>query len=73
MIDKRDHDDRKQFIKDAMKEAMKEWLDEKIMSFGKWSLRAIGAAIIVALVYFILTVNGWSHTPGIQNHMNIAP
>lgn len=63
MTDRRDLDDRKKFIKDTMKEGLKEWLDEKINIFGRWSLRSIGAALIVALIYFVLTINGWSHLP----------
>lgn len=65
MNDRRDLDDRKKFIKDAMKEAMKEWLDEKITIFGRWSLRSLGAALIVALIYFVLTINGWGHVPSV--------
>lgn len=47
-------------VKSAMKEALKEWLDEKFMIFGLWSARAIFAAGLVALTYFILKMNGWS-------------
>ncbi len=59
----RNIDSRKEFIKAAMKEAMNEWLDRKFMQFGKWSLAGIGAAVTVALIYFILMTNGWSHIP----------
>lgn len=48
-----------QDTKDALKEALKEWLDEKFATFGKWSLGAIGAAALGALAWFILTANGW--------------
>ncbi len=51
--------DKEDAMKKAMKEALKEWLDEKFAAFGKWSLGALGAAALVALVYFILTANGW--------------
>lgn len=46
-------------IKNALKEALKEWLDSKILDFGKWSLMAIASAALVALVYFMLTMNGF--------------
>lgn len=41
------------------KEALKEWLDEKFAAFGKWSAISMAAAALVALTYFILSVNGW--------------
>lgn len=41
--------------KAIVKEALKEWLDEKFLAFGKWSLAAIGAAALAALAYFIFT------------------
>ena len=47
--------------KEALKEALKEWLDEKFAEVGKWSLKGIAAAILSALVYFLLTNSGWSH------------
>jgi hypothetical protein len=48
-----------QETKDALKEALKEWLDEKFAQFGKWSFTAICAAALGALAYFILWTNGW--------------
>ncbi len=71
MNERRDQDERKEFIKDAMKEAMKEWLDEKAAMFGKWSLATIGAALIVALIYFVLTMNGWSHVPTVPHSTEV--
>jgi hypothetical protein len=50
-----DHED----TKAALKEALKEWLDDKFTLFGKWSLGAFASSALVALVYFILTTNGW--------------
>ena len=61
MVDRRRRED-KQIIKEAFKEAAKEWLQEVYVSFGKWSLRTIGALLIVAMLYFILTMNGWSYS-----------
>lgn len=61
--ERRDTEARKRFLKDAFKEAIKEYLDEKTQVFGKWSLRSLGVAVIVALLYFVLSVNGWHHFP----------
>lgn len=45
--------------KDALKEALKEWLDDKFASFGKWSFGTLAAVGLASLVYFILLMNGW--------------
>jgi hypothetical protein len=49
--------------KEALKAALKEWLDEKFATFGRWSLTAISAASLTALAWFILTANGWHKVP----------
>lgn len=54
------HDD-KELIKAAFKEASREFLDDAYRAAGRWSLRALFAAIMVALIYFILAANGWHH------------
>lgn len=48
-------------LKVIVKTAIKEWLDEQTLKFGKWSLRWLGMATLGALVYFILIMKGWSH------------
>ena len=65
--ERRNMEERKRFIKDAMKEAFKEYLEEKTTQFGKWSLRTIFAAVLVALIYFVLTMNGWQHIPSVSH------
>lgn len=55
MLNNREED----LIKRAFKEAMKEWLDEKYATVGKWTLRSLVAAGLTALLYFILVMNGW--------------
>jgi hypothetical protein len=49
----------KEIIKDAMKDALKEWLDEKFLTFGKWSLGAMAAAGLVAFAWLMLVSHGW--------------
>jgi hypothetical protein len=46
-------------VKAAMKEAMREWLNEKFLEFGKWSAKGLAAAGLVALIYLILITHGW--------------
>lgn len=47
-------------IKAALKEAIKEWLDDKFTTLGKWTAGSLGAVIVAAAVYFVLHVNGWT-------------
>ena len=49
-------DDRKAIVK----EAISEWLDEKFVTLGKWSLGGIGAAALALLAYFVLIKSGWT-------------
>jgi hypothetical protein len=46
-------------MKQAVKEAIKEWLDDKFVTFGKWSAMSIGAMGIAALLWLILRSQGW--------------
>ena len=46
-------------IKEALKGAIKEWLNERFAEFGKWSFLGICAAGLGLLTYFLLLVNGW--------------
>lgn len=48
-------------LKIIVKAAIKEWLDEQTLKFGRWSLRWIAMAALGALLWFILTAQGWSH------------
>ena len=61
--DRRHTKERKEFIKEAMREVMKEWLDDKFRQFGKWSLAGLGAVLTIAIIYFMLNLSGWHHLP----------
>jgi hypothetical protein len=45
--------------KQAVKEAIKEWLDEQFAAFGKWSFMALMSAAFAGLAYLALTGAGW--------------
>ena len=45
--------------KDAIKEGLQEWLDEKMASFGILSMKTIVALFLAALVYLWASSHGW--------------
>ena len=46
-------------VKEALKSAIKEWMNERFSEFGKWSLGGIMAGALGLLAYLILLSNGW--------------
>ena len=46
-------------VKEALKAGIKEWMNENITSFGKWSLKSLVILAFCALVYGILITHGW--------------
>lgn len=46
-------------VKAALKEALKEWLDDKFTTFGKFAAISIAAAGLATIIYFILISQGW--------------
>jgi hypothetical protein len=50
-------------LKSAMKEAVKEWLDDQFATFGRWSLTALLAVLVAAAVWLVLTAKGWKPPP----------
>lgn len=49
-------------LKEATKQAIKEWLDERFNQFGRWTFNALAAAVGAAMLYFVLKMNGWNHS-----------
>ena len=45
--------------KNVLKEALREWLDEKFAQFGRWSVTAFCSAALVGVVYFLLSAYGY--------------
>lgn len=52
----------KEETKAAMKQAMKEWMDEKFAEFGKWTLVGLAVATLVLLAWGTMIFYGW-HKP----------
>ena len=55
--------DHERIYKEDVREALKEWLDEKFTVVGKWTVNSVLAVALAALVYFVLAFNGWKHSP----------
>lgn len=45
--------------KEAIKEAINEWLEAKYSTFGKWSLHGLLALMLAGGVYLFMIGNGW--------------
>ena len=45
--------------KETIKEALKEWLNEKFATFGRWSLTGLAAMALAGLIYLWMMSNGW--------------
>jgi len=46
-------------LKAALKEALKEWLDQKFSEFGKWSAIGIACMALVVATWLALKFAGW--------------
>lgn len=46
--------------KEIIKEAIKEWLNDKVTQFGWFSIRTIAYMLFGALVYGWFATHGWS-------------
>lgn len=60
MNENRRRDEDKELMKDAFKEAYKELLSEIVAKFGWFSVKTLAVILATALLYFVLTINGWS-------------
>jgi len=49
-------------LKQAIKEALKEWMDTKYQEFGKWTVRTLLSVAFFGLMYLFFSTNGW-HLP----------
>ena len=49
----------KQLHKEAIKEAINEWLDKQYILFGKWTIRGLASGGLVILLYGYVAAHGW--------------
>lgn len=51
---------RRREMKEAVQEAIKEWLNEQAAIFGRWSFRFAIALLLSALLYGAMIQAGWT-------------
>lgn len=49
----------KNLFKDAVRESVREWLDDQFKAFGRWTAIGIAAAVFAALVKFVVISDLW--------------
>lgn len=49
----------KAMLKEALKEAIQEWLDKQFILLGKWTLGGVCSAGLAVLAYVWLSSQGW--------------
>lgn len=47
--------------REAMKQALQEWLDARFAEFGRWTLTGLVAAIFIGIVSYLIA-HGWRPT-----------
>jgi hypothetical protein len=52
-------EEQKELHKEAIKEAINEWLDKQYILFGKWTLRGITSIALGMLLYAYAAAHGW--------------
>jgi hypothetical protein len=50
---------REAITKDVVKQALKEWLDQRYMEVGRWTVSAFFLAVFAGLIYLALVAEGW--------------
>jgi hypothetical protein len=46
-------------VKAALKEAFREWLDDRYAEVGKWTVGAAAVAVFGGLTWLVMTAAGW--------------
>ena len=52
-------EEQKELHKEAIKEAINEWLDKQFIIFGKWSIRGILSIGLSIMLYSYAAAHGW--------------
>ena len=53
-------EEQKELHKEAIKEAIQEWLDKQYSVVGRWTVKGFRAMFVVAVVYLWAAAHGWT-------------
>lgn len=63
MSEEEKQEEKKTLIKNAMKEWLNERFDEFATKVGKWVIRVVVSALFLSVIYWMLKINGWYKLP----------
>lgn len=52
-------EEQKELHKEAIKEAISEWLDKQFTTLGKWTLKGLASAGLAVFIYLYAAAHGW--------------
>jgi hypothetical protein len=52
-------EEQKELHKQAIKEAIQEWLDTQYKAVGRWTMKGVLAAALAVLFYLYAAAHGW--------------
>lgn len=53
-------EEQKELHKEAIKEAIQEWLDKQFVKVGKITMKGVGAMALAAIFYIWAAAHGWT-------------
>ena len=53
-------EEQKELHKEAIKEAISEWMDKQYSIVGQWTIRGFRTMLVVAVVYLWAAAHGWT-------------
>ncbi len=53
-------EEQKELHKQAIKEAIGEWLDKQFIIVGKWTIRGVASACLAIFLYSYAAAHGWA-------------
>lgn len=53
-------EEQKELHKEAIKEAIQEWLDKQFITVGRWTIKGFAAMGLVSMLWIYAAAHGWN-------------
>jgi hypothetical protein len=53
-------EEQKELHKEAIKEAIQEWLDKQFITVGRWTIKGFAAMGLVSMLWIYAMAHGWN-------------